>query len=324
MQDIYKLVEHEFSSVNSLILEQLHSRISLIEDISEYLISSGGKRVRPLVTLLIAGAFNDIENPKQIKLATAIEFLHTATLLHDDVVDMSSLRRGKPTANFTWGNAASVLVGDFLYSRAFQLLVALQSLDVMHVLSDTTVRISEGEVNQLTQIGNIALDEQTYYQVIEDKTAQLFAGACHSAGLLASGSKETGENCSNFGLHIGLAFQLVDDYLDYAGDSESLGKNIGDDLAEGKLTLPLIEALRRTKNDNPDQHNTLQDIIKEKNLERIEELNEIVHYSGALMHTIEHARTQSEKAKAIAANFPKNSYTEALISLSDFVVERIR
>ena len=177
MQSIYALVDKQFSTVNQLILNELHSHIHLVEDISQYLITSGGKRIRPLVTLLVAAALGDTDNAKQAKLATAIEFLHTATLLHDDVVDMSSLRRGKPTANANWGNASSVLVGDFVYSRAFQLMVAVGDLSVMEVLSDTTVKIAEGEVQQLSEIGNIDLNEAAYFEVIERKTAQLFAGA---------------------------------------------------------------------------------------------------------------------------------------------------
>ena len=243
MQSIYQLVASEFASVNELILGELHSQVDLVEDISRYLVASGGKRVRPLATLLAAGALGDSNNPKQIKLATAIEFLHTATLLHDDVVDMSTLRRGKPTANANWGNAPSVLVGDFVYSRAFQLMVAIGSVPVMEVISDTTVKIAEGEVKQLAEIGNLDLDEASYFQVIQYKTAQLFAGACQSAAILSGSDANTAARLKDYGMHLGLAFQLIDDYLDYAGDAEQLGKNVGDDLAEGKLTLPLIFAL---------------------------------------------------------------------------------
>ncbi|NNC54954.1 MAG: polyprenyl synthetase family protein, partial [Pseudomonadales bacterium] len=282
----------------------------------------GGKRVRPLVVLLVASALEDANNPSQIQLATAIEFLHTATLLHDDVVDVSSLRRGKPTANANWGNASSVLVGDFVYSRAFQLMVSVGNLQVMQVLSDTTVKIAEGEVQQLVEIGNLALDEATYFDVIERKTAQLFAGACESAALVARANPGVAEAMRAYGKHLGLAFQLVDDYLDYAGDTEALGKNVGDDLAEGKLTLPLIEALRQTKQHNSAAHSELSGAIADKDLSKISAIIDIVQSCEALVYTREAAIREAGQAAALLEVLPASPAREALSELCDFVVQR--
>ncbi len=252
MQSSYDIVADEFSAVNDLIAKQLTSDVGLVENISQYLVTGGGKRIRPLITLLAAGALNQANNLKQIQLATAVEFLHTATLLHDDVVDMSTLRRGQPTANANWGNASSVLVGDFVYSKAFQLMVGIGSLQVMQILSDTTTKIAEGEVQQLMAIGDLTLSQDDYFNVIRNKTAQLFEGACQASAVTAGASQSDIDSLGKYGLHLGLAFQLVDDYLDYSGNSADLGKNVGDDLAEGKLTLPLIEALRITASDDSD------------------------------------------------------------------------
>ncbi|MBT8151037.1 MAG: polyprenyl synthetase family protein [Gammaproteobacteria bacterium] len=322
MQSIYQLVETQFEAVNTLILQQLHSQIALVEDISQYLATGGGKRVRPLVVLLIASALDDADNPCQVELATAIEFLHTATLLHDDVVDVSSLRRGKPTANANWGNASSVLVGDFVYSRAFQLMVSVGNLKVMQVLSDTTVKIAEGEVQQLAEIGNLALDEPTYFDVIERKTAQLFAGACESAALVAGADTAISEAARDYGKHLGLAFQLVDDYLDYAGDTEALGKNVGDDLAEGKLTLPLIEALRQTRENDAEAHTELSTAIANKDLSKISTIVEIVRACHALDYTREAAKRHAELAASRLEVLPSSPLRDALSELCEFVVQR--
>lgn len=322
MQSIYQLVDKQFSAVNALILEQLHSQIDLVEDISQYLATGGGKRVRPLVVLLVAAALDNADNPRQVQLATAIEFLHTATLLHDDVVDVSTLRRGKPTANANWGNAPSVLVGDFVYSRAFQLMVAVGNLDVLAVLSDTTVKIAEGEVQQLGEVGNLALDEATYYTVIERKTAQLFAGACESAALEAGADKNIADAMQLYGKHLGLAFQLVDDYLDYAGDTDELGKNVGDDLAEGKLTLPLIEALRRTRENDPEAHGELREVIKNRDLSKISTVIDIVRSCDALRYTRDAAIEEAHRAAAQLGVLPESAARQALFDLGTFVVQR--
>lgn len=322
MQSIYDLVTNEFSAVNDLIFAELRSHIDRVEDISQYLVASGGKRVRPLVTLLTAGALGDITNSKQIKLATAIEFLHTATLLHDDVVDMSTLRRGKPTANANWGNASSVLVGDFVYSKSFQLMVAVGNLPVMQVLSATTVEIAEGEVQQLVEIGNVSLDETVYFEVIQRKTAQLFAGACESAAIVANAKADIQLACQRYGLHLGLAFQLVDDYLDYAGDPVQLGKNVGDDLAEGKLTLPLIHALKITSEIDASQHQLLLDAITNKNTDKLTDVIEIVQNTGALQHTLERARLHIEQCQQQAKSLTPSDFQQAMIQLGERVLAR--
>ncbi|KZZ81617.1 octaprenyl diphosphate synthase, partial [Oleiphilus sp. HI0133] len=243
LTDIYKSVESEFDAVNSLIIEQLSSRVPLVEKIAQYIVESGGKRMRPLVTLLTAKALGKSDQDT-IKLASIIEFLHTATLLHDDVVDTSDLRRGKATANANWGNAPSVLVGDFLYSRAFQMMVEIGNMGVMSVLANATNVIAEGEVFQLMNAKNPDISEEQYFDVIEYKTAMLFVAASHGAAKLGSASDTQQQAAKDFGLQLGLAFQLVDDILDYSGDIKQMGKNTGDDLAEGKTTLPLIFAMR--------------------------------------------------------------------------------
>lgn len=322
MQDIYDLVASEFSSVNELIVSQLRSSVERVEDISQYLVASGGKRIRPLVTLLTAGALGNQQNPAQIQLAAAIEFLHTATLLHDDVVDMSNLRRGKPTANANWGNASSVLVGDFVYSKAFQLMVATQNLAIMQVLSDTTVKIAEGEVRQLTAVGDTTLTEATYFEVIENKTAQLFAGATESAAILAGAEASTRQRCRNYGMHLGLAFQLIDDYLDYAGNADALGKNVGDDLSEGKLTLPIIEALSRTRHTSAADYSLLVSIIENKELDQITEVIRIVRDSGAMEYTLNHARQQVSLADDALAALPDSAYKTAMQRLGEFTLSR--
>ena len=332
MQSSYAIVADEFSAVNDLIAKQLTSDVGLVENISQYLVTGGGKRIRPLITLLAAGALDQANNLKQIQLATAVEFLHTATLLHDDVVDMSTLRRGQPTANANWGNASSVLVGDFVYSKAFQLMVGIGSLQVMQILSDTTTKIAEGEVQQLMAIGDLSLSQDDYFNVIRNKTAQLFEGACQASAVTAGASQSDIDNLGKYGLHLGLAFQLVDDYLDYSGNSADLGKNVGDDLAEGKLTLPLIEALRitgsSTNNNNDDneqakkQHALLVKAISEKDLSHIESIISITQDCGALDITLSRAKEQIELAKAALSSIPQSAHKDELIKITDFVISR--
>ena len=326
MQSSYDIVADEFSAVNDLIAKQLTSDVGLVENISQYLVTGGGKRIRPLITLLAAGALNEANNLKQIQLATAVEFLHTATLLHDDVVDMSTLRRGQPTANANWGNASSVLVGDFVYSKAFQLMVGIGSLQVMQILSDTTTKIAEGEVQQLMAIGDLTLSQEDYFNVIRNKTAQLFEGACQASAVTAGASQNEMNSLGQYGLHLGLAFQLVDDYLDYSGNSADLGKNVGDDLAEGKLTLPLIEALRITASDDSDDskasHATLEKAIREKDISQIERVIDITQNCGALEITLTHAREQTALAKAALDSIAPSAYKDELINISDFVISR--
>ncbi|MEP2613840.1 polyprenyl synthetase family protein, partial [Marinobacter alexandrii] len=241
-QRIYDTVADDFSRVNELIIQRLSSDVPLVEKIAQYIIESGGKRLRPLLVLLSSQATGYAGN-NHLKLAAVIEFLHTATLLHDDVVDTSDMRRGRSTANARWGNAPSVLVGDFLYARAFEMMVELESLPIMNVLSHATAVIAEGEVMQLMNVKNPDLTEEQYMKVIHNKTAMLFEAASHSGALLAGASQQQEKALQDYGKHLGLAFQLVDDVLDYRGDAETMGKNVGDDLAEGKATLPLIHAM---------------------------------------------------------------------------------
>ena len=321
---VYGLVEGEFRAVNQLIPEQLTSDVAMVEDIGSYIVESGGKRLRPLIVLLSSQALG-YAGDQHVKLATIIEFLHTATLLHDDVVDHSGLRRGKPTANQKWGNAPSVLVGDFLYSRAFQLMVDLGSLEIMGVLSHATNTIAEGEVMQLANIGNCALSEAEYREVIRCKTALLFEAASHTGALLASQQvsaidAEQVESMRRFGLHFGLAYQLLDDWLDYRGNSESMGKNVGDDLAEGKLTLPLIYALENA--DATDQA-IVRDAIDSKNVDMLGDILRIVDQCGALAYTRTCAQREIETALHYLNQIPDNDYQQALMQLSHYSLSRL-
>ncbi len=322
MQSSYDAVANEFAAVNTLIIEQLQSTVSLVEDISQYLVASGGKRIRPLVTLLCAGALGDANSERQIRLATAVEFLHTATLLHDDVVDMSALRRGKPTANANWGNASSVLVGDFVYSRAFQLMVSIGELEVMRLLSDTTTHIAEGEVRQLTLIGDVTLSEADYFDVIRSKTARLFEGGCESSAVIADATDHQRQAVRSYAHHLGLAFQLVDDYLDYAGDSSTLGKHVGDDLAEGKLTLPLITALHNSRENSADDHRVLVNAISEKDRNQIESVMQLTRRHGGLDATQQRAAANVAAASDAITTLPDTVYKTALLNVADFVLSR--
>ena len=243
MYPFYDVVAEDFAAVDQLVKDSLSSNVPLVEEISGYLIEAGGKRLRPLLVLLCAKACG-YEGKDHIKLAAIIEFLHTAMLLHDDVVDESILRRGRKTVNATWGNPASVLVGDFLHSRAFEMMVEIGDIRVMEILSHATNTIAEGEVQQLGNIRNPDTSEDSYIEVISRKTAMLFQAASHSATVLASANKTIEAALRDYGSHLGISFQLVDDLLDYKGNTENLGKNVGDDLAEGKVTLPLIVAMR--------------------------------------------------------------------------------
>ena len=326
LASVYSLVIDDFTAVNALIPSQLTSDVALVEEIGQYIVESGGKRLRPLMVLLAARCCGYPTDSRKesirnhIKLAAIIEFLHTATLLHDDVVDRSDMRRGRATANATWGNAPSVLVGDFLYSRAFQLMVELGKMDIMGILSNATNMIAEGEVLQLANIGNCQIDEAQYMEVIRCKTALLFQAATHTAAVLSSERPDTQQALKGFGLHFGLAYQLVDDWLDYAGESRAMGKNVGDDLAEGKLTLPLIRALAEG---TPQQVRILRDSISARSVEALPEVLSIVRQTGALDYTQALARTQSERAMACLNQLPANEYREALHSLALFAVARL-
>ena len=318
----YGPVLDDFSAVNALIPRQLTSDVHLVEEIGQHLVEAGGKRLRPLVVLLAANACT-AEREARVKLAAVIEFLHTATLLHDDVVDSSGLRRGKLTANALWGNAPSVLVGDFVYSRAFQLMVELGQLDILAVLAEATNVIAEGEVMQLANIGRLDLSEEDYRTIINAKTAKLFEAAAHSAALL-SPTRTTKRDAQiaalkRYGQALGLAFQLIDDSLDYAGDAAALGKNVGDDLAEGKLTLPLIVALR-------DGEEPLRRVVREalakKDASALPAVQAALQSCDALGYTQRAAEREIASAKVALEVLPPSPYREALGALADFALHR--
>ena len=319
LQPIYELVADDFAAVNRLIPAQLTSDVDLVEEIGQYIVESGGKRLRPLLVLL-ASRCCGYGAADHIKLAAIIEFLHTATLLHDDVVDHSVLRRGRATANATWGNAPSVLVGDFLYSRAFQLMVELGRMNVMAILSDATNTIAEGEVMQLANVGNCQISEPEYMEVIRCKTALLFETSTHTAAVLASGQPEVHEELRKFGLHFGLAYQLVDDWLDYAGESEAMGKNVGDDLAEGKLTLPLINALAQGTSS---EISLLRESISARSVEALPDVLRIVRQTGALDYTKAAARAQSQLAVDCLGTLPRNEFRDAMETLALLATARL-
>jgi octaprenyl-diphosphate synthase len=319
VQAIYDAVQSDFSAVNALISEQLFSKVPLVEKIGHYIVESGGKRMRPLVVLLTCNAINAECSQDAAKLATIIEFLHTATLLHDDVVDTSELRRGKSTANAKWGNAPSVLVGDFLYSRAFQLMVELGSLPVMKILANATNEISEGEVLQLLNCKNPDVSEAHYMEVIRCKTAMLFQAASQSAAVIAGASGPLQKELSDYGLHLGLAFQLIDDVLDYTGNAEEMGKNVGDDLAEGKPTLPLIYAMREGSTQDSE---LIRTAIRKGGLDNLSAISQAVQQTGALEYTRQQARHAANKAVESLANLPDSRYKQALIAVANLAIER--
>src|SRR5690554_7728475 len=292
MQDILNVVENEFNDLNTLIHAQLESRVPLVEKVAEYIINSGGKRIRPLLVILTAKAFNQCDE-RAVKLATVIEFLHTATLLHDDVVDTSDLRRGNPTANAMFGNAPSVLVGDFLYSRSFEMLVELSCIPVMTILAKATGIIAEGEVLQLINVKNPDTTEEQYMEVIQGKTVMLFEAATWGMTRLIGRSQQECEAMRIYGRELGLAFQMVDDVLDHEGDAESMGKIVRDDLAEGKATLPLIHAM---KNGNDEQRKIIRNAIRQGGLSDTSEILSIVQTLGSIVYTQQKAQKCIDRA----------------------------
>lgn len=315
-------VEADFTATNRLIIEQLHSDVGLVENIGHYIVDSGGKRLRPILVLLTANAlgFGTKANSADMhSLAAIIEFIHTATLLHDDVVDVSNMRRSRLTANAKWGNAPAVLVGDFLYSRAFQMLVALGSMPIMGILSDTTNVISEGEVQQLVNAKDPSVSEENYLNVIHKKTGALFEAACEAAAIMAGASEQEQKAALTFGHHLGIAFQLVDDALDYEGDSETLGKNVGDDLAEGKPTLPLIYAMQHA---DESAQTVIRDAIANGTTKNLDAIVKIVNDCGALDYTHQAAISHAHKAEQALANLPQNRFTQAMADLAQFAVAR--
>ncbi len=311
------LIEPDMQAVNALIHKSLHSDVVLVNEISNYIINSGGKRLRPILLLLSARAFN-CKTEHHITLAAVVEFIHTATLLHDDVVDGSELRRGKETANNIWGNEASVLVGDFLYSRAFQMMVGVKDMHVMEILSDATNIIAEGEVLQLLNCHEPDTTEADYLQVIRSKTAKLFEASAQ-LGPVVSKQPKYEQVMITYGIHLGTAFQLIDDVLDYSATSEEMGKNVGDDLAEGKPTLPLIYAL---KHSNPAAQKILRDAITEGGKDIITDVIETIKSTDAIKYTAQVAKQEANLAIAALAELPESPYTEALYTLAKFSVDR--
>ena len=318
LADIKQLMAEELAAVDDEIRRQLHSDVVLIDQVSHYIINSGGKRLRPMLVVVAARALG-YTGPAHIKAAALVEFIHTATLLHDDVVDASALRRGQETANEVWGNQARVLVGDFLYSRAFQMMVEIGEMRVMDILADATNTIAEGEVLQLINTHEPETTEYQYLQVIHRKTAKLFEAGLKIAAVLAGQPREIENHLAQYGLHLGTAFQLIDDVLDYSANVEDLGKNIGDDLAEGKPTLPLIHAMAHgTK----EQAATIYEAIEQGGLERMDAVIDAIQSTGALDYTAEFARRESAAALAALSRLPDSDYKAALAALARLSVDR--
>lgn len=312
------LIDGDFRATDRLIREALRSDVALISQLGEYIINGGGKRLRPMLVLLAARACT-VRDERHLQLAAIIEFIHTATLLHDDVVDASVLRRGRETANAIWGNEASVLVGDFLYSRAFQMMVALNDMRVMRILADATNRIAEGEVMQLLNCHDPETTEARYLQVIARKTATLFQAGAQLAALITGQPETQAAALGRYGLHLGSAFQLIDDTLDYSASAAEMGKNAGDDLAEGKPTLPLIYAIQQG---TPAERQLIRNAIESGERASIGDILSVLRRSGALEYTRSRAQEERERAVAALSVLPESVYKTALEELADFSVER--
>ena len=308
----------EMSEVDAVIGTRLRSDVALINQISGYIVHAGGKRMRPKLVLLFANALGFVGH-ERFELAAVVEFIHTATLLHDDVVDESALRRGKQTSNALFGNAASVLVGDFLYSRAFQMMVSVNRMRVLDVLAEATNVIAEGEVLQLMNMHDPDISVDSYLRVIRFKTAKLFEASARLGAVLANASPELEEACAGYGRALGTAFQLIDDVLDYEGDPSALGKNVGDDLREGKTTLPLLIAMERG---TPEQRSLLRHAIEHGEHERLDEIVAIVRATGALEATRDAARAEAKLAGECLNLLPRNKWQESLLEFAAQSVER--
>jgi octaprenyl-diphosphate synthase len=318
LEQIRALVTADFDAVDKVVKQRLHSKVALVDQVATYIIYAGGKRLRPLLVLLTARACGHSEE-RHIDAAAIIEFIHTATLLHDDVVDESSLRRGRDTANEVFGNATSVLVGDFLYSRAFQMMVTLDRMRIMQILADATNAIAEGEVLQLMNARDPNTTEARYIDVIRRKTARLFEAGAQIAAVLSDAAPEIEESLARYGRHIGTAFQLVDDALDYQADEASLGKHLGDDLAEGKPTLPLIYAMQHG---SEAQREMIRGAIEHGGLDHLEEITRAVASLGGLAYTARLAQSEADQALAALAPLPESAFKEGLSELAKFAVAR--
>ena len=318
LEQIRELVSVDFEAVDRVVKQRLHSQVALVDQVAGYIIHSGGKRLRPLLVLLAARACGST-GERHIEAAAIIEFIHTATLLHDDVVDGSSLRRGRDTANEVFGNATSVLVGDFLYSRAFQMMVTLDRMRIMQILAEATNAIAEGEVLQLMTARDPETTETRYLDVIHRKTARLFQAGAQIAAVLSDAPAPIEDALARYGNHIGTAFQLIDDALDYQADEDSLGKHLGDDLAEGKPTLPLIYALQHG---NPEQKALIRQAIENGGLERLDDITRAVASLGGLAYTARLAQSEADQALAALDPLPSSAFKEGLSELARFAVAR--
>ena len=316
--EVVALARGDMEAVDRLISRSLESDVALVSQVSHYIVTSGGKRLRPLLVLLAARALG-YDGEQHIRAAAIIEFIHTATLLHDDVVDSSARRRGRDTANTVFGNQASVLVGDFLYSRAFQMMVDIDNMRVMQILADATNTIAAGEVMQLMNVHDPDPDEEAYRQVIYRKTARLFEAGAQIAAVLADRDPGDEAVMITYGQNLGAAFQLIDDALDYNASADELGKNIGDDLAEGKATLPLIYAMQ---NGSSEDKELIRKAILEGGLDQLEKITAIIESTGALQYTAARAQEAADTAIAALSNVPDSDYKQALIAVADFAVQR--
>jgi len=317
-KNIQELTALDMQAVNSIILERLKSDVVLINQLGLYIISAGGKRLRPLLAVLASKALG-YEGTSHHLLATIVEFIHTATLLHDDVVDDSKLRRGQETANQLFGNEASVLVGDYLYTRAFQMMTELENDQVLKIFADTTNIIAEGEVLQLMNIHNADISESQYFKVINAKTAELFSATTKISAIVSGANPNQQQQFANYGMYLGQAFQLADDALDYQSDSEQMGKNVGDDLAEGKPTLPLIYTLEQG---SPKQQALIKKAIENGGLDNLTEVQQAIEANGAIEYTIEKAQSLANKAKQSISFLSESPYQKSMLELCDFAVQR--
>ena len=312
------LISSDMQAMDAVIARRLSSEVQLVRQVSQYIVAAGGKRLRPALLLLLCGAL-DYRGDQRFNLAAVVEFIHTATLLHDDVVDESTLRRGRATANAAFGNPASVLVGDFLYSRAFEMMVDAGDMRIMKTLAEATNVIAEGEVLQLMNMHDAGLSEDGYLRVIRSKTAKLFEASARLAALLAGASAEVEQACADYGQALGTAFQVIDDVLDYDGDASEMGKNLGDDLREGKATLPLIIAMQRGK---PFEQQLIRQAIETGQTGQLPEIIAIVRQTGALQATRDAAAAEAQRAILALGVLERNRYSEALLQLASQLLER--